>query len=447
MTLNYRCIEIMNILYNEAKTLRELCEIFQVTSRSIRYDIDNINYILKNLKYNQIEMDKNKKIFLDIEKDILEKIISDFSEISPQERREYLLFKILVENKLCLTEEAEILDISRSILKIDLNRVSTEMSLSIKYIQGKGTFLVDDENKIRETLNNILLKYMERIDFLKDPLKKLVLKKIEECNLSGIKDKIDEMSGSRKNTKKLLAIFMGAILREKYMKDTDFESLRKKQTFKIETRKIFVTDYETEKIYHILENKEIREEKIEQLLLNIKKELNLKEDFSEEVKIRLKKIYYKNKNSNFFKIIENEKLEKGEYLLGGVFTLIRKELPELYRDYSLLIAMKIREFIITKELIHIKDKRAILVSSVEENRLENIVLNIKRILNIDVLEVITPFMFKFLKDKKKESKIIFTTEELKIDKQNQDREIIHLDIETISDYFIMKIEDLKKIAT
>lgn len=56
MVINERCINILSVL-NEANgfTLKKLSENFNVHIRTIRYDIDNINYILKSYKLDQIK--------------------------------------------------------------------------------------------------------------------------------------------------------------------------------------------------------------------------------------------------------------------------------------------------------------------------------------------------------------------------------------------------------
>ena len=55
--LNKRCVDIIK-KFSENKTdvlLKDLAEYFGVSERSIRYDIDNINYFLAKKGLNQIE--------------------------------------------------------------------------------------------------------------------------------------------------------------------------------------------------------------------------------------------------------------------------------------------------------------------------------------------------------------------------------------------------------
>lgn len=60
--LNQRCINIlMTLIEEKSSTVKELAKKYNITERSIRYDIDNINYYL--YKNGLKEIEKNQKVF------------------------------------------------------------------------------------------------------------------------------------------------------------------------------------------------------------------------------------------------------------------------------------------------------------------------------------------------------------------------------------------------
>ena len=74
--LNKRCVNIIKFFSDHPKnvSLKELAEAFDVSERSIRYDIDNINYFLAKNKLNQIEKATKGLFELDETKENIDKI-------------------------------------------------------------------------------------------------------------------------------------------------------------------------------------------------------------------------------------------------------------------------------------------------------------------------------------------------------------------------------------
>lgn len=453
MTLNFRCIDMMKMLSISSKSLEELCEYFGVSSRSIRYDFDNINFILSNLKMKEIEKNREKKFVLNIDKNRLEKIVIDFAEITPEERRDYLLFKLLLENNLCITKEIELLDITRGVLRNDLDKIREMTSLNIKFTQGKGASLLESEEKIREVLSGKIILFMDRINMLKEPLRTLFMESTKKYNFTVLKENIERIKNidsSFVDSKfhKILSLLLCASIRESYIEKESAISLGEVMGLKNMKHDILLTDFERKELYFTLEKSdEKEEEKISEFLLKLKQDFNLKIDFPSELHGVLENIYDSNKNLNFLKVSNalNDVLDEG-YLLTTIYNKVKSYFPELYRDYSLMMAMKIREHIISLGWDKLKNRKIVLVSSLDKLKANKISSTIKRVLNIEVSEIITPFMYHFSHEENSSS-LIFTTEKLKKDIFEKKGDIFHLDTEIIENYFTLKKEDLQKIIS
>ena len=94
MVINERCISILSVL-NETNefTLKKLSENFNVHTRTIRYDIDNINYILKMYKLDTIKKCEKGVFTVNLKNNEINKVINDFSGIFSENRRRYLKLK------------------------------------------------------------------------------------------------------------------------------------------------------------------------------------------------------------------------------------------------------------------------------------------------------------------------------------------------------------------
>ena len=118
MVINKRCINILSIL-NETNqfTLKKLSENFNVHVRTIRYDIENINYILKNSKLDTIKKLDGGVLTINLKSSDLNNIISSFGSICSNNRRLYLKLNLLSKDLVNITREASKLGVSRTTIK------------------------------------------------------------------------------------------------------------------------------------------------------------------------------------------------------------------------------------------------------------------------------------------------------------------------------------------
>lgn len=175
--LNKRCLEIIIYLidHNNQISIRELADIYKISERSIRYDIDNINYFLKRNNFGQLnkmskgiyEIDETKENLMTI----IELLNANFYTFSKHERKEYLKAVCLFsEDIIHLHEISEILSVSLSTIKLDLREIKaflSEKKLNLRFFSKLGLVLEGDEEKLRKAQLKFLLDYL---DFSKDEL-------------------------------------------------------------------------------------------------------------------------------------------------------------------------------------------------------------------------------------------------------------------------------------
>lgn len=192
MYLNERCISIIKILLNDKNIkIEDLALKFKVSERSIRYDIDNINFIFKVEKINLLEKDKFRNFQLvESDKNNIEKIIQLYSVLSSEERTIYLLLKLLTENILNLTLEAKNLGVSRSTLKNDYNVLEKklkEVDIKIINLSNKGLSILGREESIRRIFIKYFMDILSKNLIMKSTFKELINDIYKKVDIEKIK--------------------------------------------------------------------------------------------------------------------------------------------------------------------------------------------------------------------------------------------------------------------
>lgn len=168
--LNKRCIEIIKYLVDNdlQLSLKEAANFFNISERSIRYDIDNINYHLEKGGY--MEVEKLQKGIYSTKESVknlelfLEEILHKFYVFTSDERREFLKVKFLFSENNRLLEIGEDLDVSLSTIKLDLKEVKTFFdtnSLELNFISKQGVVLEGKEESIRQLQLRYITRYIE----------------------------------------------------------------------------------------------------------------------------------------------------------------------------------------------------------------------------------------------------------------------------------------------
>lgn len=190
-----REFEILKMfLDNKTLTLEQLVEHFGVSERTIRYSIEDINIFLST---ENIEKIKNCKKGYYFEYDSYEKInklLIENTPMSVEDIIEYLILKILFFNKINLTEECEILDISRSSIKLYLKLIKEELEeyfLKLE-VTKKGLILFGEEENVRRKGLRHIVKILNKDAFLPKITKKFFENTLKDIDIEKIKKFIDK---------------------------------------------------------------------------------------------------------------------------------------------------------------------------------------------------------------------------------------------------------------
>lgn len=204
MVINERCINILSVL-NETNefTLKRLSENFNVHTRTIRYDIDNINYILKMYKLDTIKKCEKGVFTVNLKNNEINKIINDFSGMFSENRRRYLKLKLFSKEIVNLTKEAEYLNTSRTTLKKDLMIIKEEFfekSVEIKELPSKGIKISGNEELIVRVLEKEIFEIIEK-QFINLPnlIKNMIGKIVGDISPDILRNRVREILGENYN--------------------------------------------------------------------------------------------------------------------------------------------------------------------------------------------------------------------------------------------------------
>lgn len=190
--LNERCVSIIKILLENGNiNIIDLAEKFEISGRSIRYDIDNINFIFTAENIKLLKKDKNGIFTLETnDKKKIERIIQTYSVLSSEERIVYLMVKLLTENIINLTLEAKNLEVSRSTLKIDYNILKNYLEnadIKIITLSNKGLSILGREEDIRKIFIKCFMNLLTQKMALKSTLKNLINDLYEKVDIEKVK--------------------------------------------------------------------------------------------------------------------------------------------------------------------------------------------------------------------------------------------------------------------
>jgi len=169
--LNKRCLEIIEYLIENNNTfdLKVMANKFGISERSIRYDMDNINYFFKKNNLNQLKKESKGTYHLNETTENLLEIIEilniQFYTFSKAERINYIKSVCyFFTDVIRLHEISETLSVSISTVKLDLKDVKNHLrdnNLELIPLSKQGLILEGDEEKIRKMQLKFLLNYVK----------------------------------------------------------------------------------------------------------------------------------------------------------------------------------------------------------------------------------------------------------------------------------------------
>lgn len=172
---------------NKNATIKEIASKFNISQRSVRYELEKLNEKLVMNEYQEIEIEKGILKFENLNeiREILESY--DQYNISSDERESCIILKTLLDREINQREISEELDISKTTVKGHLKEVKKflekyNLTLDIQY--RKGLELKGKEENIRGALLKIL-NVISRGNsvYLKNKVKELILDRIDEVGI------------------------------------------------------------------------------------------------------------------------------------------------------------------------------------------------------------------------------------------------------------------------
>lgn len=169
--LNKNEIHIITQLMKGKKyTFLEISNKFNVSSRSARYYIDNIDFIFKVLGYSETIKEK-QQIYVDASQNFKKiiKILNETNKLSFEERKDLLKLMLFFDKKnFNISNFVQNIGISRTTVKKDLKEIEKEFNsknFSIDYTFGKGYQLIGDKEKILLQQEELVEKILKKIDY------------------------------------------------------------------------------------------------------------------------------------------------------------------------------------------------------------------------------------------------------------------------------------------
>lgn len=381
--LNGQNIKILELLFQENYRIEDLANILTLNPRTIRYNINEINSILK---YHDLqEIQKDKDIFYLNKKEIykIKKLISSNSSLTSIDRRDYLITKLLLNHEIILTHESKTLDVTRRTLNNDLIEVKKflrEYHLTVVAMSGKGVKLYGKPEKINGLLIAFFTKFLSAGINLKTTFKNIIFSLINEKQLEDIVLKINiflNKMGKNPQTFSFYAIISIVILsftsdkNKKFLYNIENIELKEYETIKTffeNDLNIHLADEYIYVIIEILQNSYISD--FEKNLKNsstkfflelektIFKDLKLDLELQKDILSLIRVADYKSR----FNIVEKniEVSDLPQYNLD-VFNSLQKLLPKFFRVFETEDIILLARFIQNKIQQQAKNKKRAVV--------------------------------------------------------------------------------------
>lgn len=456
MFLNKRSLEIVKLLlkYDKLEIL-EIERLLEIKKRTIINNLDSINNFLKSNSLAEIIFENQTLFIRKSDKKLIKNLIL-IVPLSAEERKDYILIKLLTKNKVVLNHESTLLDISRRTLNYDLETLKLSLkkdNIELYSVPQQGIYIRGDEFNIRNILTNYLTKYFIEKDknlklinnliessFGKDELilaKKLVLNLIKKLDF--LLPPEDFYS--------IISIYLVSNLRKIYVNKSyinlDFSSLKSEKYFILLKNNGF-QDLEYEEllsIINILKNINPDDfdlkypfiQKATIFLQELEKLLNTKLKITKELLIKVSNGIrigeFKAKVNISEKIIKKPFEENNNFIFNAVEELIKLQIPNFHNEDILFLAIVIKEalddFTIHKNL----KKNIIIIDNSFDHLYGKLLKNyINTIYNVNIITIIDEYKVDIIHDYHNILDCIITLEELTIDKEIFSYPILKIDL-------------------
>ena len=201
-----RYFEIINLVLNsnDEITIKDISNLYNITERSIRYDIDELNVFFQEKNNKDIIEINNNRLKILYSEDEIEDIVENIKEkeyfLSENERVNILSYEIfLSKNEFILQYFTEKYNLSKTTVRYslkELNKIISEYGLVIDMNNNRGYKIIGSEINIRKYIINILREYIKNTKEKKieyDPLKKIIQKFYKKSRIEESKNTINKI--------------------------------------------------------------------------------------------------------------------------------------------------------------------------------------------------------------------------------------------------------------
>lgn len=170
--LNERCSQLLNKILSSHYPLKieELSNYFNVSPRTIRYDLDRIDDYLQEKNFDKLVRIQNRGISFSGSRTVKEKLLQNLTNIdtynyilSQQERILHIFYILLGTKEYCTVQKlANILNVSKTTVQNDIKLLKTYINTKTEYVEtvkGKGIRIIGNESALRKNASNKLLMH------------------------------------------------------------------------------------------------------------------------------------------------------------------------------------------------------------------------------------------------------------------------------------------------
>ena len=160
--LNERCVQIVLNLANNKNSIKisEIAKEYNVSNRTVRYDLDSIDQYLEENNLHKIERKPNVGIILianiEEKRKLLQRLktINEYNYVlSPDERKNLILSELIQQSGyITINQLADEIMVSRGTLIRDLSNVRQwleDNALELKSVSKHGIRIAGDEKNLR----------------------------------------------------------------------------------------------------------------------------------------------------------------------------------------------------------------------------------------------------------------------------------------------------------
>ena len=201
-----RYFEIINLVINsnDEITVKDISNLYNITERSIRYDIDELNVFFQEKNNKDIIEINNNRLKILYSEDEIEGIVENIKEkeyfLSENERVNILSYEIfLSKNEFILQYFTEKYNLSKTTVRYslkELNKIISEYGLVIDMNNNRGYKIIGSEINIRKYIINILREYIKNTKEKKieyNSLKKIIQKFYKKSRIEESKNTINKI--------------------------------------------------------------------------------------------------------------------------------------------------------------------------------------------------------------------------------------------------------------